>query len=183
MEAMYNEYYIKLKRGYTDSEFRAMAEKIAGHSFNTIYKDYINGVKTIEYDKYLAYAGFVITDDAAGTNSAYLGVAGSLKEGKMMITQVARGSAAWKDGLNVNDEIVSIDDYQVNNTTKSSDEMLKYIDGKRVGDKVKVLINRDGLAKVIEVYLGRNPNVKYSITSVENTSAAQLAVRKRWLKI
>ena len=183
MKAMYDEYYIKLKRGYTDSEFRAMAEKIAGHSFNTIYKDYINGLKPIEYAKYLAYAGFVITDDAAGTNSAYLGIGSSLKEGKMLITQVARGSAAWKGGLNVNDEIVSIDDYQINNSGTGSNEMLKYIDGKRVGDKVKVLINRDGLAKVIELSLDRNPNVKYKITSVENASAAQLAVRKRWLKI
>jgi predicted metalloprotease with PDZ domain len=34
MKAMYNEYYKNQKRGYTDAEFKAMAEKIAGKSFD-----------------------------------------------------------------------------------------------------------------------------------------------------
>ncbi len=183
MKAMYDEYYVKQKRGYTDSEFKAMVEKIAGHSFSPVYNDYINGVKTIDYAKYLAYAGLAIEDEAASGNEAFLGISGSLREGKMYLSQVARGSAAWNGGLNVNDEILSIDSYQVNKTSTGFTEMLKYISEKEVGDKVKVSINRDGLAKVIEVSLGRNPNVRYSVRPVANASASQLAVRKRWLKL
>lgn len=183
MKAMYDEYYVKQKRGYTDNEFKAMAEKIAGHSFSTVYRDYINGVETIDYAKYLAYAGFRIIDEAAAGNEAFLGIAGSLREGKMYVTQVVRGSAAWSGGLNVNDEIVSVDDHQINKTTTGFAEMLKYISEKRVGDKVRVSVNRDGLAKLIEVSLNRNPSLRYTITPVENASAAQLAVRKRWLKL
>ncbi|MEJ7779185.1 MAG: PDZ domain-containing protein [Daejeonella sp.] len=183
MKAMYDEYYVKQKRGYTDGEFKAMAEKIAGHSFSPVYDDYINGIKTIDYAKYLAYAGLMIKDDDAAGNEAFLGITGSLSEGKMFITQVARGSAAWKEGLNVNDEILSVNEYQVNKTNTGFGEMLKYLSKKQAGDKVKVSINRDGLAKVIEVSLGRNPGLRYSITPSENASAAQLAVRTRWLKL
>jgi hypothetical protein len=34
MKAMYDEYFVKKARGYTDAEFKAMVEKIAGKSFD-----------------------------------------------------------------------------------------------------------------------------------------------------
>ncbi len=183
MKAMYDEYYVKHNRGYTDKEFKDMAEKIAGHSLDKIYDDYINGVKTIDYSKYFEYAGLSINDANAQSNEPYLGVATSLREGKMIISQVVRGSGAWKDGLNVNDEILSIDNYTIQKTPDGSIEMLKYVAGKRVGDKVKVSLIRDGLDRVIEVTLLRSPAVRYVVASVDNPSEAQLAVRKRWLKL
>ena len=183
MKAMYDEYYVKQKRGYTDKEFKEMAEKIAGHSLSNIYDDHIYGLKTIDYNKYFNYAGLAMANDAAGLNEPYLGIATSLREGKMIITQVARGSGAWNDGLNVNDEILSIDDHIIKKIKAGSAEMLKYVAGKRVGDKVKVSVIRDGQDKIIEVSLGKNPAVKYSIANIENATAGQLAVRKRWLKL
>ncbi|WP_411273656.1 M61 family metallopeptidase [Daejeonella sp.] len=183
MKAMYDEYYVKQKRGYTDKEFKAMAEKIAGHSFNEIYDNYINGLTTIDYNKYLNYAGFAIRNDAEQVVEPFLGIASSLREGKMIISQVTRGSGAWNDGLNVNDEIVSIDSYVIKKTSGGSLEILKYIAGQRVGDKVKVSVIRDGLDKVIEVTLGKNPSASYNISTVDAPSAAQLSVRKRWLKL
>jgi predicted metalloprotease with PDZ domain len=183
MKAMYDEYFVKQKRGYTDNEFKKMAEKIAGHSLNDIYDNFINGLKTIDYSKYLNYAGFSIKDNSALNAEPFLGIATTLKEGRMLIAQVARGSGAWNDGLNVNDEIVSIDNYEIKKTKAGSLEMLKHVAGQRVGDKVKVSIIRDGLEKVIEVSLGRNPSVNYNIETVADPSSAQMIVRKRWLKL
>ena len=183
MKAMYDEYFVKQKRGFTDKEFKTMAEKIAGHSLTDIYDNYINGLKTIDYNKYLNYAGLSLKDDAAQNTEPYLGIVTSLREGKMIIAQVARGSGAWKDGLNVNDEIVSIDNYVIKKASAGSLDMLKYIAGQRVGDKVKVSVIRDGLEKVIDVSLSRNPIVKYNISAVEGPSSAQTDVKKRWLKL
>ena len=183
MKAMYDEYFVKQKRGFTDKEFKTMAEKIAGHSLTDIYDNYINGLKTIDYNKYLNYAGLSLRDDAAQNPEPYLGIITSLREGKMIIAQVARGSGAWKDGLNVNDEIVSIDNYVIKKTSAESFNMLKYIAGQRAGDKVKVSVIRDGLEKVIDVSLSRNPIVKYNISAVEEPSSAQIDVKKRWLKL
>jgi predicted metalloprotease with PDZ domain len=182
MKAMYDEYFVKQKRGFTDKEFKTMAEKIAGHSLTDIYDNYINGLKTIDYNKYLDYAGLSLKDDAAQNTEPYLGIVTSLREGKMIIAQVARGSGAWNDGLNVNDEMVSIDNYVIKKTSAGSLDMLKYIAGQRVGDKVKVSVIRDGLEKVIDVSLSRNPIVKYNILAVEEPSSAQTDVKKRWLK-
>lgn len=183
MKTMYDEYYTRKKRGFTDAEFKTVLEKIAGRSFDDVYNDYINGTKTIDYARYLGYAGLSIEDASAGSNRAYLGTASSLKEGKMIITQVARGSAAWDGGLNVNDEILSVDNYQINKSADGPLELLKYIDGRKVGDKVQVVVNRDGLRKVIEITLSRNPGASFVISPLKNASPAQLAVRNRWLRL
>lgn len=184
MKAMYDEYYIKKGRGYTDAEFKAMAEKIAGGSFDNIYEDYINGVKTIDYNNYLAYAGLSLIDDSAAGQDPYLGAVTSIKDGKIMVTNISRQSPAWTGGLNVNDEILAIDDNRISNVSDPRlSEIDKFISNKRVGDKIRILVNRDGRMQNIEVSLSRNPNHKFRIAASENAGPAQLAVRKRWLKL
>lgn len=184
MKAMYDEYYIKKGRGYTDAEFKAMAEKIAGRSFDNIYEDYINGVKTIDYNNYLAYAGLSLIDDSAAGQDPYLGAVTSIKDGKIMVTNISRQSPAWTGGLNVNDEILAIDDNRISNVSDPRlSEVDKFISNKRVGDKIRILVNRDGRMQNIEVSLSRNPNHKFRIAASENAVPAQLAVRKRWLKL
>ncbi|HEY1056686.1 MAG TPA: peptidase M61, partial [Emticicia sp.] len=82
MKGMYDEYYKNQKRGYTDAEFRAMAEKLAGKSFDKIYADYINGTLPIDYNNYLEYAGLHLVNDNAGKNEPYLGIAAAATNGK-----------------------------------------------------------------------------------------------------
>ena len=161
-----------------------MAEKIAGKSFDSMYADYIHGVKTIDYNTYLNYAGLTLIDDAASSNDAYLGAATSLKDGKIIISKVSRESPAWVGGLNVNDEILSMNDQQINTISDPRlSEVDKFIANKRVGDQVKILVNRDSQLLKIDVVLVRNPNHKFRIAPVEAATPAQVAVMKRWLKI
>lgn len=184
MKAMYEEYFVKKARGYTDAEFKAMVEKIAGKSFDSMYADYIHGVKTIDYNTYLNYAGFTLIDDAASTNDAYLGAVSSLKGGKIIISTVSRDSPAWIAGLNVNDEILTMNDQRINTISDPKlSEVDKFIANQRVGDQVRVLVNRDSQLLYIDVVLARNPNHKFRIAPVEATTPAQVAVMKRWLKI
>jgi predicted metalloprotease with PDZ domain len=184
MKAMYDQYYSKLNRGFTDAEFKATLEKIAGKSFDDVYLDHVNGVKTIDYNKYFGYAGLTLIDDAAKGNEAYLGAATALKDGKIMVTSVARQSPAWISGLNVNDEILSIDGIRINNVSDSrASEVERFLSNKKPGDKLLISINRDGLIRQIELTLSRNPNHRFRIASLPNPSDAQIAVRKRWLRL
>lgn len=184
MKAMYDEYYTKKRRGYTDAEFKAVLEKISGKSFDDVYRDYVNGVKTIDYNKYFGYAGLMLIDDSATGNDAYLGVVTALKDGKIMVTNVSRQSPAWNGGLNVNDEILSIDGYRINNVSDPrSSEVDKFVSNKSVGEKIMISFSRDGLIRQTELTLARNPNHRFRIASVPNPGEAQLAVRKRWLRI
>ncbi len=176
MHAMYDEYYKRLKRGYTDAEFKAMAEKIAGKSFDGIYADYVNGTKMIDYNRILGYAGLTLENTAAQQNDPFLGVTTSENDGKITISNVIRNSAAWLGGINVNDEIISIDGSRVSDLESTMSH-------KNVGDKIAVLVSRDGLLQTLELELIKKPAARYRIVSVENPTSAQLQVRNGWLSL
>jgi predicted metalloprotease with PDZ domain len=183
MKAMYDEYYKKQKRGYTDAEFKAMAEKIVGKSLDKIYNDYINGTQAIDYNTYFEYAGLRLVNDNAGKNDPYLGIAAASREGKIFITNVSRGSAAWKYGINTNDELIGIDNQRIANVSDpNTSDVNRIIATKKVGDKIPVLISRDGILQSLDVILGANPNLKYRFESITNPTETQLAVRNKWLE-
>jgi predicted metalloprotease with PDZ domain len=176
MKSIYNTYYLKEKRGFTDAEFKATAEKIAGISLDDFYAKYINGTIAVPFQEFLSYAGLTIKDLNANKNEPSLGLSSSPKDGKIMVTQVARNGSAWNSGLNVNDEIIAIDNYRLDNLDKQ-------IGAKKVGDVISVLISRDGVLKTISVKLQRNPSVKYSISSNPSSTEDQQKVLKKWLKL
>jgi predicted metalloprotease with PDZ domain len=176
MRYMYDNYYKEKKRGYTDTEFKQGLEKFAGKSLDDFYNKYIYGVAAIDYDKYLGYAGYKISDDLAGTNDPSLGIVLVNNNGKKIVTTVLRGGAGWIDGINVNDELAAID----GNPIADINTMLE---GKKPGDKISVSVIRDGLPLTLPVTLLRNPRVKYKIDPLPGAHAQQLAVRKKWLNL
>ncbi|WP_432710514.1 M61 family metallopeptidase [Pedobacter sp.] len=178
MKAMY-EQCKKLKRGYTDAEFKAMVEKISGVSFTDFWAKYVNGTASTDYVKYFGYAGINVKNENEGKSIPYLGVASRKIEGKIYIASVSRNSAAWEAGLNVNDEVISIDGVPV----EAVIERMPAITGKKVGDVIKVDVIRDGLPKSFEVKLKANPNIKLVAEINPNATPQQVAVRKGWFGI
>jgi len=173
MRYMYNTYYKTKKRGYTDVEFKQGLERFAGKKLDDFYKNYIYGLTPIDYGKYLAYAGYKITDELANSNDPNLGITLGNNNGKKIVTNVLRGSAGWIDGINVNDEIVSIDG--------AVTDAASMLNGKKPGDKVNVAVLRDNLPLTLPVTLLRNPKVSYKVEELPSPTAEQLAVRKKWL--
>jgi predicted metalloprotease with PDZ domain len=176
MKYMYTEYYKIKKRGYTDNEFKQGIEKIAGKSFDDFYKNYVYGLTPIDYNKYLQYAGYQLVDEYAGSNSPALGIGTAVSGGKIIVASVIRGGAAWIDGINVNDELVSINGIELTTTTG-------VLNGKKPGDKLTIVVNRDGLPVTLNVTLLRNTSVKYKAESLDNLSTQQIIVRNKWLKL
>ncbi len=69
MKYVYDLYYKKLNRGFTDAEFRQACEKIAGTQLSEAF-DYVYTTREIDYEKYLGFAGINIeksTKDAGKT--------------------------------------------------------------------------------------------------------------------
>jgi predicted metalloprotease with PDZ domain len=177
MKYMYTEYYKTKKRGYTDGEFKKGFEKFAGKKLDDFYKKYINGLIPVDYNNYLGYAGYKITDELVDNNEPALGLTtATTANKKVIVTSVMRGTAAYMDGINVNDELATID----NNPITDAATML---DGKKTGDKISVGIIRDGLPLTIPVTLLKNARVKYKIVPVDNATPQQLLVRKKWLSL
>jgi predicted metalloprotease with PDZ domain len=174
MHDMYEAYYKKLGRGYTDAEFKAMVEKISGISFTDFWKKYVNGTEPADYKKYFAFAGVDLKDENEGKNMPYLGVASKKVEGKMIVSSVSRNSAAWDAGLNFNDVLVSVEGLPID----SALERMSIISEHKVGDELTVTVKRDGVTKDLKVKLKPNPNIKLIATMREDATEAQLKVRK-----
>jgi predicted metalloprotease with PDZ domain len=176
MKYMYIEYYKLKKRGYTDNEFKAGLEKFAGKKLDDFYNKYVYGLADINYNQYLGYAGYKITDELAAANEPSLGIVTKNVNGKIIVANVLRGSAAWVGGINTDDELTAIDSVGITDIHTA-------LTGKKVGDKVTVSLNRDGLPHTLPVILLRNNQVKYKIDTLTNLTDKQLSVQKKWLKL
>lgn len=187
MKAMYLQCKT-LKRGYTDAEFKAMVEKMSGISFTNFWAKYVNGVDDAEYVKYFGYAGVDISTENATPGKPVTGASGQLSNSGLVVTSVTRNSAAWVDGLNVNDEIISLDDVSINDALSTirlkspllSLDVLPVVVRKNIGEVLKVKIKRDGIDKELSLTLKENPSVRLKATINENATPAQKAVFKKW---
>jgi len=188
MKAMYLQCKT-LKRGYTDAEFKAMVEKISGISFTNFWAKYVNGVDDAEYVKYFGYAGIDVATENATPGKPVSGASGQLtNNGTISVSSITRNSAAWIAGLNVNDEITSLDDVTVSDALATirlrspmlSLETLPVVSKKNIGDVLKLKIKRDGIEKEISLTLKENPNVRLKATINSNATATQKAVFKKW---
>ncbi|MFC0182394.1 PDZ domain-containing protein [Pseudarcicella hirudinis] len=111
-----------------------------------------------------------LTDQNAGKNDPYLGA--DLRNGK--ISNVWRDSPAYNDGLNVGDEILTIDDTKLEN-------LPAVIASKKVGDVISVKVKRDGLEKTYKVTLVKSPIQNFKIEPVASPSKEQQDLYKKWL--
>jgi predicted metalloprotease with PDZ domain len=176
MKYMYDEYYKKLKRGYTATEFKAAAEKIIGKKMDSFFNDYVNSTKKINYDSFFKNMGYeLLSSDRS--SEATLGIRSRDEGGKLIINTVIADGAGWDAGLNVNDEIISIDDYRVDQNT-----MTKYLAMKAVDETVKVMVSRDNLIKTIEVKLKANNHKDFKLSEVKSADEKALKLRGKWLK-
>nr|WP_226904931.1 PDZ domain-containing protein [Pedobacter schmidteae] len=175
MKAMYLQNKAQ-KRGYTDAEFKAMVEKVSGQDFTDFWAKYINGTQLPEYKKYFGYAGIKVTNELEGKSTPYLGVTSKKTEGRMFISAVLRNSAAWVDGLNVNDELISIDGTPI----EAAVERMPAITGKKVGDVVVIKVARDGALKDIKVTLKNYPGIKLVGEIDGQATDLQKKVFERW---
>jgi predicted metalloprotease with PDZ domain len=175
MRFAYNEYYKKKDRGYTDAEFKVVLEKFTKQNLDQFYADYINGTKSLDFGKYLNYAGLRLITQPADQSKPYLGLTLS-KTNNGEIINVSRNTAAWDGGLNVKDEIIAINGERVDNA-------LEYIEKFEVNDEVEFLINRDGIIKYIKVKLKPSSSKKFEIQQLENPTEKQRAVLEKWLSL
>ncbi len=167
---VYQKYYKEQQRGFTDEELQKAVETVAGIPMNDFFQKYIFGTETLPYSEILKAVGMQIVDQNATNNDPYLGV--ETRNGK--IGAVLRDSPAYVDGLNVDDEILSVDG-------SKPEDLNKIMQSKKVGDTVSIKVKRDGLEKTFTLNLTRNQMKAYKIEALPNQTPEQLALYKKWM--
>jgi len=175
MKAMYDEYYQRLGRGFTDQEFKQMVQKVAGVSIDDIY-EYVNEAKPINYNIYLNNVGLELVNQLEGRSIPEFGA--RIVNHKIM--SVNRGSGAWVAGVNVNDELIAVNGYRIDDLGKELDRILA---SSNVGDKLRVLVARDGIIKELDVVLSASEKAAYIIRPLSTVTPEQDKLRKIWLSL
>lgn len=173
MRYLYKEIYQKQQRGFSEAEIKEIIEQTAGKDLTPLFEQHIYGTKTIDYAKYLNYVGLKLKTENKDT--AYLGIT-VRKTGKVQrITSVRKDSPAYNQGLNVHDEIVSINDKKVK-------DIPKFIAKYKAGDQLKVEIKRDGNVKKFIITLDKTPQLTYKLVAQKNKTEQQKKNYKKWLR-
>ncbi len=176
MRALYQTYYKEKKRGYTDEEFRAACEQVAGVSLSEFFEDYAASVKDVDYAKSLAYGGFDIDLEPRALPGGYLGVQTQDRNGAVTISLVEWDSPAWRAGLSVQDEILAVDGVRVAPLTFGA-----AIGAKKPGDRIRVLVSRRNAVREIEATLDTKSERTFKITPMPNPSPLQATIRSGWM--
>ena len=173
LKYLYNEYYKKLKRGFTKKEYKEAVEKIAGENLEDFFQKYIYSTDEINYNKYFNYAGLELID--IGEDENYFG----MRTNKDMIVQtIVKGTSAYDGGINVNDEILAINDYRTDNN--NFDKIYSQFN---IGDTLKVTVSRDGILKELYIPLKTYHRYKYNLAEVDQPTKKQKIIYDKWLDI
>ncbi|MBI2279911.1 MAG: M61 family metallopeptidase [Bacteroidetes bacterium] len=165
MKMLYTD-FAKKGKGVSDSDFKSTVEKIAGKSFDNIYKKLIHG--TAEYTPFikesLNYIGCGLKiEPTKNFNESYLGFKVRYENNKCLVDTIYPGSVAEYQGLSVNDEILAINGYKIVNDLE---QWSNYINK----DEHFLIVKKElGLMEPIILKSGKEMCFKtYSITIVDS---------------
>jgi len=170
-------------RGYSQPEFQATADAVAGASLKDFWERGVTGVAELDYDRALSWFGLRFKPEEPPKEGekkdppkAYLGITTKADGGRLVVTQVLRGTPAFAAGLNVDDEVIAVDDVRV-----TADQLTARLDQYAVGDVVTVLVARRGRLERLTVTLGTTPAATWKVDVDPKATDVQKGRLKAWL--
>ncbi|OON70370.1 peptidase M61 [Hymenobacter sp. CRA2] len=176
MRYLYDQYYKKQGRGFTDAEFQDAVAKVAGRRFDEFFRQSVYGTKRLDYEGALGYAGLRLSS-AAAQDAAALGATVSAAGGRAVVSSVLRDGSAWQGGLNVSDEILSVDGM------RPPTDLNQAMAARPVGSTVRLLVLRDGQTRELSFPLLAGTATRYRIDMAADATPEQLTVRRKWLQL
>jgi len=180
MRHLYQKYYKKLNRWYTEREFEQECEALAGLPLGDFFSRYVSGTDSIDYNRYFRLAGIELYKKGLSHEDSlkgYSGMAFASKNGNAVVRTVLAGSPAFRAGIYVNDEILAIDNFRV-----TVSNVKEYLQRKHPGERVRVLLNRRGLIRDISLKLGLQPDTHFAIRKIEKPTELQKKIYESYFE-
>ncbi len=173
-----NDEYAKKGKYYDDSfGIRAVAEEVAGISFEDFFQRYVAGTDEIPYDKFLGPAGLELKSEILKmADLGFWTAGGRSPSSAVTVSRVVPGSSAEAAGLLTGDVLL-----QLNGETVPAYLAVRM----RVhspGEVIKLRVKRDGKEMDISFALGSNDVKNYSISEVSHATDKQKRIREGWLR-
>ena len=161
---VYNKYYIKLGRGFSESEFKQELIDYIGKEMNEFYDKYIDGTEIPDYNAVFSPIGLNV--EYIGEAKPSIGLSSSESNGKIIVRRIRANSPAEEAGISVNDEIIGCNGYRVNK--KALDTFFK---NSKENEVFEILFSRENQMYSAEIVVKKYeaPKFKYTISSDKKT--------------
>ncbi|NCI45754.1 M61 family metallopeptidase [Sediminibacterium soli] len=176
MRTLYYDYYQKLKRGFTEEEFRKTVSAVAGKPLPELF-DYIYTVKAPDYKKYFGYAGLDV-DMNPKTVPAYSGIVARERGDSLYTNDVEWESPAWKAGLRRREVILAVDGVPV----KTAAAFQQLASQKKTGERIRLQVKKPQGVQELTVVLGEKQEMSFDIKPLSGASAEEIAIGRDWLR-
>lgn len=162
-------------RGYTQAEFRQVASEVAGTDLSEWFARAVDSTEELTFDEALSYFGLRFRPVEPRADKGWIGAATKNDAGRLVITQVRRGTPAHAAGLNVDDEILAIGEFRVR-----ADQLDARLERYRPGQVVSVLVARRDQLMRLDVTLGAEPPRAWSLEVSPTLTPEQEARLRAW---
>ncbi len=175
MRELYYNWHKQLGRGFTDEEFRAVCEEVAGCSLEEIFS-YAETTTPMDYQEYLSYAGIRMDTEPDTLSVANPGFRYRDRGEGLVINYVEWDSPAWKAGLSVEDQVLKV------NGKIASSEALKDIAESGDTGKLALLVRRRTGERQVEFIPEKEVEKSYNMTPFNHPDEQQVRILDGWLK-
>ncbi len=151
-------------------------EEASGVQLGDVFDSLVRSAREIDVAPFFKHAGLAIERAARNESTASLGMRTRADSGRLYVAAVLRGCAAQRAGLDAGDEIIAIGGKRVD-----ASNLEATLFGKHQGDKVSVLVARDGRVLALDAILDGPRLDKVKITPMKDATEAQIAFRRAWL--
>jgi predicted metalloprotease with PDZ domain len=175
MRYLYQEYYQKLQRGFTEEEFRQVCEKMAGTSLEDIFR-YVSTTADLDYAKYLHYGGIQIDLERKAVPGGWLGVTTRVVWDSTVISAVEYQSPAWEAGLRRGNILLDVD-----NLATKQFLFNNILPQQHPGEEMDILVLQNGKQRYINLSLGKKYERSFDMIPLKKMGKLQQEIWTSWL--
>ncbi len=173
LQFLYEKYYSKLNRGFTEDEFKSALETFLDTDMDSFFNDYIDGLMVPKYQEILSKIGVKVT--ATTSEKSSFGASCENVSGKLIVRTIKSNSSAENAGLSVNDEIIAVETFRVDKAALEA-----YLAGMQEGDRFYLMISRDDIIQVLTVEMKNAMSTSYLLELDNAESTASF--KNYWLR-
>ncbi|MES2554530.1 MAG: PDZ domain-containing protein [Bacteroidota bacterium] len=136
MRYLYDEFYVKKKRGFTEVEFQQALETFMGEDMDAFFNDHVYGTKIPDFKT--VFSKVAVNVIYTGKPAASFGASVAQEGGKTMVKSVRSGSTAEEAGISVGDEIIACNGIRVDQNTFDN-----FIASLVAGEYIELIVARE----------------------------------------
>ena len=160
--------------GFTNSDFQKTAEKLVKSDLTDFFNNYVFGTSPLPWEKYLNFLGLeLIKTDSV--QKPIIDIFVNETSDKTIVTNISKNSPFYNSGLDIGDEIISINENRINKNFISATSKLIF------NEKVNIIFARVDKIKTVTILLNKNKEPNYIIKKIQNPTTVQKNMFKNWI--